>query len=147
MSARSALALWLSRLTLIAFAFIFTSVSLRFLIATLPSAEYLGMATIPAKPSLGTLSLRVGYGIYPLGFVIVSLYCLFTSQLRAGALFVAVLMVLLLGVRIINGLHGGTMAENSVILVGESVLLTLSLVSVFWIRTAPAETGSTAGAA
>jgi hypothetical protein len=129
-SSQSRLALWLGRLTLTATGIIFASVSLRFLFATAQNGQYLGMLPSPANPSLGTISIRVGYGIYTLSFVLVSMFSLATSQIRAGLFFVLFMMALLLGVRIANGLAGGAMAENPYILVGEMILLTLSMASL-----------------
>ena len=109
---------------------IFASVSVRFLLATAQNGEYLGMLPSPTNPSLGTISIRVGYGIYTLSFVLVSVFSLVTSQIRAGLFFVLVMMTLLLGVRVASGLAGGAMAENPYILAGEMILLTLSMASL-----------------
>jgi hypothetical protein len=127
---QSKFALWLSRLTLLAMAVIFTSVSLRFLLAPFENAAYLGMLPSTTNPTLGITSIRVGYGIYPLGFVIVSLFSLVTSRCRPGLFFIVIMMMLLLAARITSAVGGGAMAENSFVLVGECVLLTLSTVSL-----------------
>lgn len=80
--------------------------------------------------SLGVVSIRVGYGIYPVSFVIVCLYCLATSQFRAGLSCSAIMMTLLWTVRILNGLSGGAMAENPFILFGSGLMLALSVIAL-----------------
>jgi hypothetical protein len=122
--------LWLGRITLVLCAFIFTSVSFRFVFNTLANGAYLGMVPAPSNVSLGTISIRVGYGIYPLSFVLVSVYCLKTSQFRAGLSYIAIMMSVLWTVRIANGLSGGPMAENPFILAGSGLLLTLSVIGL-----------------
>ena len=130
MGIRSRIGRWLGTLALLAMTLIFASVSIRFLFDTAGNGAYLGMLPSPTNPSLGIISIRVGYGVYTLSFVIVGLYTLLTSQLRPGVVFVAVIMALLLGVRIISGLNGGAMAENPFILVGETVMLVLAATSL-----------------
>lgn len=118
---------WLCRLALALCALIFSSVSLRFLFNTIPNGAYLGMIPSPSDVSLGVISIRVGYGIYPLSFVLVCVYCLAKSWYRAGLSFVAVMMTLLWTVRLVNGLNGGAMAENPSILVGSGLLLVMAV--------------------
>jgi hypothetical protein len=86
--------------------------------------------------------MRVGYGIYPLALVIVSVYSLLTARLREGLSFIAIMMTLLWSVRIVNGLNGGAMAENPSILIGSGVMLALSIVGLLLqSRLSPAEDG------
>jgi hypothetical protein len=130
MSSSRRATLWLSRLVLAAPAVIFSAVSWKFSFHTSENGAYPGMLPSPSNPSLGIISIRAGYGIYPLAFVIVSLFCLLTSQFRAGLSFIAIMMGLLLGVRLINSLNGGAMAENSIVLVAEAVLLVLAVAAL-----------------
>lgn len=88
------------------------------------------MAPIPSNPTLGLISIRVGYGIYPLAFVVVCFYCLITARFREGLSFVALMMGLLWAARIGNHLNGGAMAENPTILIGSGILLALSLLGL-----------------
>lgn len=122
---------WLCRVTLFAFVFIFTSVSLRFLFHPVENGAVLGMVPSPSHPALGVISIRVGYGVYPIAFIMVGLFCLLTSRFREGLSFIAAMMILLLGGRIINGLFGGPLAENPFVLVGEVVLLVFSITGIF----------------
>jgi hypothetical protein len=75
------------------------------------------------------ISIRVGYGIYPVSFVIVCPYCLATSQFRAGLSCIAIMMTLFWSVCIVNGLNGGA-AENPLILVGSGLMLGLSVIGL-----------------
>jgi hypothetical protein len=127
---QSRFALWLCRMTLALCALIFASVSLRFIFNTVENGAYLGMVPGPSNVSLGVISIRVGYGIYPVSFVIVCIYCLATSQFRAGLSYIAIMMTLLWSVRIVNGLNGGALAENPTILVGSGVMLGLSVIGL-----------------
>ena len=85
MNAQSRFVLWLCRVTLVLCALIFTSVSLRFVFDTVQNGAYLGLVPISSNVSLGVISIRVAYGVYPLSFVIVCLYCLATSQFAPGS--------------------------------------------------------------
>ncbi len=127
---RSRTVLWLCRVPLILCALIFTSVSLRFVFQTVSNGARLGMVPLASNPTLGIVSIRVGYGIYPLALVIVSVYSLLTARLREGLSFVAIMMTFLGIVRIVNGLNGGAMAENPSILIGSGIVLALSVVGL-----------------
>jgi hypothetical protein len=127
----SRFALWLCRATLVLCALIFTSVSVRFVFHTVENGAYLGMVPLSSNPTLGIISMRVAYGIYPLAFVIVSLYSLVTARFREGLSFIAIMMSLLWSARIVNGVNGGAMAENPVILIGSGLMLGLSVIGLF----------------
>src|SRR5215469_1131007 len=90
--------IWISRLPLIAVTAIFTMISARFLISPVNSAAAQG---ISFNSGVGITVARIGFGAFPLAFVIITLSCLVSRQrLLAGLYIVLTVITVALVVRV-----------------------------------------------
>jgi hypothetical protein len=120
---------WLIRFFLLAPALVFTVISVRFITDPLRAAAAAGFA---ADSSVGLTNLRSGIGGLFLGSACVILFCLLSSRrLLFGLGFVATMIGVILGVRILSVVADGTAGANLPVLFAEGVFLVLSVFGVF----------------
>ena len=120
--------IWISRLPLIAVTAIFTMISARFLISPVNSAAAQG---ISFNSGVGITVARIGFGAFPLAFVIITLSCLVSRQrLLAGLYIVLTVITVALVVRVFVMIIDNSVKESVPLLAPEIVLGVISLVGI-----------------
>ncbi len=120
---------WLTRLILLAPAFIFAMIAFRFLTDPVHAAATMGI--ILDKPLAATI-LRIGFGAFPLGCSIFTLSCLVsTRRLLTGLGFVSTMIGVALLVRIAGMFADGTVRESMGLVRAEAVMLVVFLIGIF----------------
>jgi hypothetical protein len=120
---------WLVRFILLAPALVFTSIGVRFLVDPVGTAAASGFA--PAS-ALGLTNLRSGIGGLFLGAAWITLFCLLSPRRLLGGLgFVASMMGVVLGVRLVSVVVDGTARASLPVLGAEAVFLILALAGIF----------------
>jgi hypothetical protein len=120
---------WLIRFILLAPALVFAFVSVRFLTDPAGAAAAAG---ITLDSSLGLTNLRSGIGGLFLGSASVTVFCLLSPRrLLAGLGFVATMIGVVLGVRLVSVAADGTMGASLPVLCAEGVFLSLSVLGMF----------------
>jgi hypothetical protein len=126
------IASWLGRLALLASTVIFTIIGLRYLLDPVAASAELQTTFGSAA---GIISMRVGFGAFPLAFAAILAVCLFSSRhTRFGLGMVATLMGTAAAARLYGLALDGPAAQSTRLLAPELVLLALSLSSLMGAR-------------
>jgi hypothetical protein len=119
---------WLIRFILLAPALVFTVISVRFITDPLRAAA----SGFAADSAVGLTNLRSGIGGLFLGSACVIVFCLLSARrLLFGLGFLATMIGVVLGVRIVSVVADGTAGANLPVLGAEGVFLVLSVIGIF----------------
>jgi hypothetical protein len=120
---------WFNRAILLAVTIIFTMISVKYITDPVHTAAASG---ISAGSALAITTIRVGFGGFPLGSAIVTLFCLAaTRRLLMGLCFVTTISGVILITRGVSVLVDHSTSENLHLLIAEVILLTLSAIGIF----------------
>ena len=122
------LAPWLSRVILVPPTVIFTLIGLRYITKPAQAAAEVGISL--SSPLAATI-LRIGFGAFPLGAAVFTLWCLISrNRILNGLTFVGILLSVALIVRIYGMLVDGTVRESMGLVRAEAILLIICFIGV-----------------
>ena len=123
----SRLAAVFRRLPLIMFIFIFTMISLRYLVNPV---HYAAVAGISFTSASGITIARVGFAALPLSFAILALISVLSTRWRLGGLYMVLAVdSVVMAVRIL-GFHLDHSTASARLLIPETILLILTIVAI-----------------
>ena len=112
---------WLSRIILVPPTVIFTLIALRYISKPAQAAAAVG---ISLNTPLAATILRIGFGAFPLGAALFTLWCLISSRrILTGLTFVGIMLGMALIVRVFGMLADGTVKESMALVRSEAILL------------------------
>lgn len=122
------LSLWLGRLTILAVTVLFAIIGLKYVFDPVRAAAGSGLSL---ASSVGYTTARAGIGGFPLSIAAILAFCLLSRRrhLMALALIATVASVLLV-IRLYSAAYDGTFAESLHIIVPESAIVAISLLSL-----------------
>lgn len=117
---------WLSRLVLLPPTIIFTLIALKYITKPAQAAAQVG---ISLKTPLAATILRIGFGAFPLGAALFTLWCLISrSRILNGLTFVGIMVGVALIVRVFGMLTDGTVKESMGLVRAEAILLVMCFI-------------------
>ena len=119
---------WLSRLILVPPTLIFTLIAIRYITKPTQAAAEVG---ISLNTPLAATVLRIGFGAFPLGAAIFTLWCLVsTRRILTGLTFVGTMLGVALIVRVFGMMVDGTVRESMGLVRAEAILLIICFIGV-----------------
>ena len=119
---------WISRLVLLPPVVIFTLIACRYILKPAQAAAEVG---ITLNTPLAATILRIGFGAFPLGAALFTLWCLISrSRILNGLTFVVIMLGVALSVRVFGMLIDGTVRESLGLVRAEAILLMISFIGV-----------------
>jgi len=132
---------WISRLIILAVAGLFTAIGVKFILDPQGAAATSG---ITIEPGIAYTNTRTGFGVFPLGFALILLFCLFSSRRLLTALaLIATVTAVILFVRLYAAALDNTFAASARLLAPETAITVISLLGVWleWARRSHAAKG------
>ena len=125
MQSYSRFAPWINRMVLGAATLIFTMIGMRYIADPVRASADVG---VTLTTGLGTTTMRIGFGAFPLAIAIFSFTCLLSRQRqRAGVSLVATVLMTAIAVRLLSIAIDGPVARSLRLFIPESVVLLLAL--------------------
>jgi hypothetical protein len=124
--------LWLSRLTILAVAVLFTMIGFRFITDPLHAAANSGFSL---ESAVGYTNARAGMGGFPLGFAAILWFSLFSSRRFLPALgLIATVATVILVIRLYSAALDGTFGASAHILAPEVAILAVAFAGIWMER-------------